>query len=167
MQMNHFSTKCSCFTFHTNQRNSFFLLCSCIYSTSCILNSCCSLHPLLLLFICTSQPNPEQHRPGTCPWRHGPEGWSPEGTWWPWPRGCSGWWAVKEGNHTEDVWYSRTKIPPRLLSFSVCGCSPWSWRGPHEEWRRAAHSGSADQLSGRLVWSQQIQFQTSQLFRAF
>lgn len=44
--------------------------------------------------------------------------------------------------------------------------APWSWQGPHAEWRRAAHWGSRDLLSGRRSWPQRLQLQPSQSGRA-
>lgn len=44
----------------------------------------------LQVFICTSRTEPKPKKPGTCPWPHGPQGWSRWGSRWPRPQGCCG-----------------------------------------------------------------------------
>lgn len=55
----------------------------------------CMLSVLCWQFICTSQTGHEPGQPGTCPWTHGPQGWTPRGTWWPGQQACSERGAVK------------------------------------------------------------------------
>ena len=97
-----------------------------------------------LQFIGTSQTEHEPGQPWTCPGPCGPLGWSRRGTWCQWPQACTGWKAAETRERAQHL----SLKPPIFVREERLSHAPWSWRGPHAGWRRAARWGSRDPWPG-------------------